>query len=179
MASRGKLASQVAFWVVLSAVLAGASQAAVGYSALLNRSQSVGSVFSINPDLITAYSTEMVRSRLELTARGAATDLATVLTPMQLRPEFRTRTWRAEDGSLLQGLANKGGFRLTRGNCLSLICVSLECVEDEWPSFACSDKRKRKMSVKDFTTTTFDGITFRRLSAPPTATEQVAAGSGQ
>jgi len=56
------------------------------------------------------------------------------------------------------------------------MCVSLECVEDEWPNFTCSDKRKRKMSVKDFTATTFDGVTFRRLSAP-NATELLAAGA--
>jgi len=103
MAIGGKLAVQVAFWVVLSGVLAGASQAAVGFSASLGRPQLVG-LISVNTDLVTAYSIEMLRSRPELVDRGTAAELAMTLAPMPLPPEFRTRTWRA---SLLQGFANK------------------------------------------------------------------------
>jgi hypothetical protein len=83
-----------------------------------------------------------------------------------LRPEFRARTWRAADGSLLQGFAGSGGFRLTVGNCLARICAASECSDAGWPIYMCSDGRSRKMSVSDFTAI-FDGVSYRRLSAAP------------
>lgn len=118
-------------------------------------------------DLVTAYATGMARYRLQLMARTGTANLAVPLEPLALRPEFRQRTWRSADGSLLQGFAGKGGFRLTDGNCLARICAASECSEVEWPVYACSDGRKRKMSVKSFVTATFDGVPYRRLSAPP------------
>jgi len=114
---------------------------------------------------VTAYATGMARYRLQLMARTASLSLP--LEPSALRPEFRQRTWRSADGSLLQGFAGKGGFRLTVGNCLARICAAIECSEAGWPVYACSDGRKRKMSVKSFVTATFDGISYQRLSAPP------------
>ncbi|TPN89967.1 hypothetical protein FJ987_00410 [Mesorhizobium sp. CU2] len=109
----------------------------------------------------------MARYRLELVGRGDMSDLAMPLEPRLLRTEFRARTWRAADGSLLQGFVGKGGFRLTVGNCVARICAAAECSDDGWPVYACSDGRKRKMSVKDFITASFDSIPYRRLSAPP------------
>ncbi|WP_292322565.1 hypothetical protein [Mesorhizobium sp.] len=118
-------------------------------------------------DLVTAYTTGMARYRLQLMARTGTGNLAAPLEPLTLRPEFRQRTWRSADGSLLQGFAGKGGFRLTVGNCLARICAASECSEAGWPVYACSDGRKRKMTVKSFVAATFDGIAYRRLSAPP------------
>lgn len=118
-------------------------------------------------DLVTAYTTGMARYRLQLMARTGTANLAVPLEPLALRPEFRQRTWRSADGSLLQGFAGKGGFRLTVGNCLARICAASECSEAGWPVYACSDGRKRKMSVQSFVTATFDGVPYRRLSAPP------------
>ncbi|WP_246506508.1 hypothetical protein [Mesorhizobium silamurunense] len=118
-------------------------------------------------DLVTAYTTGMARYRLQLMARTGTANLAAPLEPLTLRPEFRQRTWRSADGSLLQGFSGKGGFRLTVGNCLARICAASECSEAGWPVYACSDGRKRKMSVKSFVTATFDGVPYRRLSAPP------------
>ncbi|RJT32874.1 hypothetical protein D3227_26050 [Mesorhizobium waimense] len=109
----------------------------------------------------------MARNRLNLTARGGETNLAVPLEPRLLRAEFRARTWRAADGSLLQGFVGTGGFRLTTGNCLARICAASECSDDGWPVYKCSDGRKRKMSVTDFVTAVFDGVPYRRLSAPP------------
>ncbi|WP_189502478.1 hypothetical protein, partial [Mesorhizobium sp. M00.F.Ca.ET.216.01.1.1] len=110
--------------------------------------------------------TGMARYRLLLTGVTGTANLAAPLEPLQLRPEFQQRTWRAADGSLLQGFAGKGGFRLTAGNCLTHICTASECSEAGWPVYACSDGRKRKMSVKSFVAATFDGVPYRRLSAP-------------
>lgn len=127
----------------------------------------LASSYSGESDLVTAYATGMARYRLQLMARTGTANLATPLEPSALRPEFRQRTWRSADGSLLQGFAGKGGFRLTIGNCLARICAASECSEAGWPVYACSDGRKRKMSVKSFVTATFDGVPYRRLSAPP------------
>ncbi|WP_245520816.1 MULTISPECIES: hypothetical protein [unclassified Mesorhizobium] len=118
-------------------------------------------------DLVTAYATAMARFRLQFAGRAGETSLAIPLEPLLLRAEFRARTWRSADGSLLQGFAGKGGFRLTIGNCLARICAASECSDAGWPVYACSDGRKRKMSVADFVTARFDGIPYRRLSAPP------------
>ncbi|TPJ56907.1 hypothetical protein FJ471_22985 [Mesorhizobium sp. B2-7-1] len=108
----------------------------------------------------------MARYRLLLADAIGTADLAAPLEPLALRPEFQQRTWRSADGSLLQGFAGKGGFRLTMGNCVARICVASECSEAGWPLYACSDGRKRKMSVKSFVTATFDGVSYRRLSTP-------------
>jgi hypothetical protein len=122
---------------------------------------------TVAPDLVTAYSTTMNRNRLTLMARQGNANLATPLGPMSLLKEFRAWTWRAEDGSLLQGFAGNGGFRLTLGNCLAKMCSASECSDDGWPVFKCSDGRRRKMVVVDFATAKFDGVAYRRLSAPP------------
>ncbi|QKC80230.1 hypothetical protein EB233_31670 [Mesorhizobium erdmanii] len=109
----------------------------------------------------------MARFRLRFAGLAGETNLAIPLEPSLLRAEFRARTWRSADGSLLQGFAGKGGFRLTIGNCLARICAASECSDAGWPMYACSDGRKRKISVTDFVTARFDGIPYRRLSAPP------------
>jgi hypothetical protein len=118
-------------------------------------------------DIVTAYATGMARYRLALAARVGDSDLAIALEPRLLRAEFRARTWRAADGSLLQGFAGNGGFRLTAGNCLASMCAASECSDAGWPIYMCSDGRSRKMVVRDFTTAIFDGVSFRRLSAAP------------
>jgi len=122
--------------------------------------------YSGQSDLVTAYTTGMARYRLQYSGQATQAGLAAPLEPRLLRPEFQQRTWRSADGSLLQGFAGKGGFRLTTGNCLTRICMASECSEAGWPLYACSDGRKRKMSVKSFVTAIFDGVPYRRLSAP-------------
>jgi hypothetical protein len=121
---------------------------------------------AVAPDTVTAYSTTMSRYRLALMARQGAANLATMLGPMSLLKEFRAWTWRAEDGSLLQGFAGNGGFRLTLGDCLAKLCSASECSDDGWPFFKCSDGHRRKMVVVDFATAKFDGVAYRRLSVP-------------
>ncbi|WP_246674097.1 hypothetical protein [Mesorhizobium sp. B4-1-1] len=126
----------------------------------------LSAAYSGQSDLVTAYTTGMARYRLQYSGHTDQAGLAAPLEPRLLRPEFQQRTWRSSDGSLLQGFAGKGGFRLTAGNCVTRICMASECSEAGWPLYACSDGRKRKMSVKSFVTATFDGISYRRLSAP-------------
>jgi hypothetical protein len=133
-------------------------------SHLLDRA-SLATTYSHEADLVTAYTTAMARFRLQIGGRGGESSLAVLLEPRLLREEFRARTWRSADGSLLQGFVGKGGFRLTVGNCLARICAASECSDAGWPVYACSDGRKRKMSVTDFVTATFDGVSYRRLSA--------------
>ncbi|TPI16011.1 hypothetical protein FJW06_04965 [Mesorhizobium sp. B4-1-3] len=108
----------------------------------------------------------MARYRLQHAGLAAQAGLAAPLEPRLLRPEFQQRSWRSADGSLLQGFVGKGGFRLTTGNCVTRICMASECSEAGWPLYVCSDGRKRKMSAKNFVTATFDGVSYRRLSAP-------------
>ena len=109
----------------------------------------------------------MGRYRLQFAGRRGGGDLSTALVPSGLLKEFRTRTWRSEDGSLLQGSAGNGGFRLTVGDCLVHMCKASECTDDGWPVFQCSDGQRRRMVVSDFATATFGGVPYRRLSAPP------------
>jgi hypothetical protein len=165
------LAKYASFCALLGVLVAPGRAAGLPLSDMLDRAL-VTSAYFDQPDWVTAYGTEMVRYRLELTARRGGADFDRPLGPMYLRPEFRAWTWRAADGSLLQGFAGKGGFRLTLGNCLAVICNAQECAEDEWPVFNCSDGRKRKMVVEDFTTAVFDGVRYRRLSAPAAAPGQ-------
>src|SRR5262245_7093580 len=144
-------------------------------SRLLDRSIIATAYFN-ESDLVTAYSTGMAHIRLA--ALYGETRLAVPLEPSRLRMEFRARTWRAADGSLLQGFAGAGGFRLTVGNCLARICAASECSDAGWPVYQCSDGRKRKMSVSDFTTAIFDGVPYRRLSFPSKAAQSAAAPVG-
>jgi hypothetical protein len=130
---------------------------------------------SVAPDIVTAYSTTMSRYRLALIARQGDASLAVALAPVSLQKEFRAWTWRAEDGSLLQGSAVAGGFRLTLGNCLANMCRASECNDDGWPVFKCSDGHRRKMVVMDFATAKFDGVAYRRLSAPPKKADDTVA----
>ena len=133
---------------------------------LLDRS-AMTTAYPGESDVVTAYATGMARYRLQLAGRNGDTNLAIALEPRLLRPEFRARTWRAADGSLLQGFAGKGGFRLTVGNCLARMCAASECSDAGWPIYICSDGRSRKMVVRNFTTAVFDGVPYRRLSATP------------
>ena len=126
-------------------------------------------VYPGDSDIVTAYAMEMARYRLALSARVGDSNLAIALEPRHLRAEFRARTWRAVDGSLLQGFTGNGGFRLTVGNCLARMCAASECSDAGWPIYKCSDGRSRKMVASDFTTATFDNVSYRRLSAAPSA----------
>jgi hypothetical protein len=145
--------------------LMGPTEADMRAPRLFDRSD-LATTYSGESDLVTAYTTGMARYRLLLAGVTGTAELAAPLEPLALRPEFQQRTWRSADGSLLQGFAGKGGFRLTTGNCVARICVASECSEAGWPLYACSDGRKRKMSVRSFVTATFDGVPYRRLSAP-------------
>ncbi|WP_245435181.1 hypothetical protein [Mesorhizobium sp. WSM3879] len=152
--------------LVALVALARPTEAGERAAPLFDRSD-LASTYSGESDLVTAYTSGMARYRLQLMARTGTANLAAPLEPLALRPEFRQRTWRSADGSLLQGFAGKGGFRLTVGNCLARLCAASECSEAGWPVYACSDGHKRKMSVKSFVTATFDGVPYLRLSAPP------------
>jgi hypothetical protein len=118
------------------------------------------------PDLVTAYSTTMASYRSQFAGRRGDEDLSTPLGPTGLLKDFRARTWRAADGSLLQAFAGNAGFRLTIGDCLARRCKASECSDDGWPNFQCTDGHRRRMAVSDFSTTTFDSVAYRRLSAP-------------
>jgi hypothetical protein len=156
---------RVCLALVAIAVLTRPSGAEPRASHLFDRAD-LAAAYSGQSDLVTAYTTGMARYRLQYSGPATQAGLAAPLEPRLLRPEFQQRTWRSADGSLLQGFAGKGGFRLTTGNCVSRICVASECSEAGWPLYACSDGRKRRMSVKSFVTATFDGVSYRRLSAP-------------
>jgi len=151
--------------VVALAALVGPTGAGERTWHLFDRSD-LTPAYSRESDLVTAYATGMARYRIQLKDAGGEASLAVPLEPLLLRPEFRQRTWRSADGSLLQGFVGKGGFRLTDGNCLARICAASECSEDTWPVYTCSDGRKRKMSVRNFVTASFGGVSYRRLSAP-------------
>lgn len=153
-----------AFLALIVGPLALASANEMGPS-LLDRA-AITTAYPGESDIVTAYATGMARYRLALATRGGDSNLAVALEPRLLRPEFRARTWRAADGSLLQGFAGSGGFRLTVGNCLARICAASECSDAGWPIYMCSDGRNRKMAVSG-STAMLDDVTYRRLSAAP------------
>jgi hypothetical protein len=153
-------------FLALTAALVQPAEAGDRISHVLDRT-STASAYAAESDLVTAYTSGMARSRLNLAGRTGETNLAVPLEPWSLRAEFRARTWRAADGSLLQGFAGKGSFRLTVGNCVARICTASECSDAGAPVYSCSDGRKRKMSVKDLVTANLDGVAYRRLSALP------------
>ena len=150
--------------LALTVVLMQRAEAGEKISHVLDHT-SIASAYAGGSDLVTAYTTGMARIRLNLAGRASQTGLAAPLEPWSLRAEFRARTWRAADGSLLQGFAGTGGFRVTVGNCLARFCAASECSDVGWPLYSCSDGRKRKMSATDFVTASFDGVSYRRLSA--------------
>jgi hypothetical protein len=152
-------------FLALIAIFMKPAEAGQTISRLLDRS-SLATAYSSESDLVTAYTTGMARSRLTLAGRAGDTNLAVPLEPSLLRAEFRARTWRAADGSLLQGFTGSGGFRLTVGNCVARICAASECSDAGWPVYRCSDGRKRRISVTNFATAIFDGVSYRRLMRP-------------
>ena len=124
-------------------------------------SSTIAAPYSADPDILTAFAKAMTRYRLTL---ATPDDPAVPLEPTLLPAEFRVRTWRAADGSLLQSFSNKRGFRLTMGNFLSLLCAEVECTDAGWPVFKCTDGRERTMVAPDFVTAIFDGVTYLRLT---------------
>ena len=124
-------------------------------------SSTIATPYSADPDILTAFAKAMTRYRLTL---ATLDDPAVPLEPTLLPAEVRARTWLAADGSLLQGFSSKRGFRLITGNCLSLLCAEVECADDGWPVFKCTDGRKRTMVVRDFETVIFDSVTYLRLT---------------
>lgn len=155
--------SRACFALIAAVAFSGTAQAGQHGTHLLDQAD-LTTAYLGESDLVTAYTTGMARYRLQFTVQ--ADHLAAPLEPWLLRPEFRQRTWRSADGSLLQGFAGKGGFRLTVGNCLARLCLASECGEAGWPVYACSDGRKGRMSVRKSVTAIFDGVSYRRLSVP-------------
>src|SRR3954454_15718352 len=96
------LMSQVCVvFLAIIVVLVKPVEASTQISHLLDHS-SMATAYSGESDLVTSYNIGMARIRLKLAMPADETNAAVALEPRLLRPEFRARTWRAADGSLLQ-----------------------------------------------------------------------------
>lgn len=135
----------------------------------------VTSAYADQPDLVTAYAVFMTRNRLALTEARSLSKLASFLTPAGNPARTFSWTWRAADGTLLRRLP-EGGFSLVLGDCLQKFCPAFECHDAGWPVFICDDGRERKMSAPEFSSVTFDGVVYHRLSAAKPAREPAPPG---
>lgn len=73
--------------------------------------------------------------------------------------------WVARDGSHVAKV-RQGLFRLTMPEGGSGLFRSVDCHAGEWPDFACSDGRKRSMSVPSHTRLVFGRVAYERLAPP-------------
>jgi len=115
--------------------------------------------FLDHPAVVTGYSAAMSDYRTLLSERATGNGL----TGHFIAPAPNPWTWRAADGSTVRRVDN-GVFRLTIGDCLSSLCVSIDCQDSGWPQFECRDGLTRKMAAPDFSTLIFDGVTYQRES---------------
>jgi hypothetical protein len=115
--------------------------------------------FLHHPPVVTDYSAAMTHYRTLLSERATGNGLAGYF----IAPAPNRWTWRAADGSTVRRVDN-GVFRLTIGDCLSSLCIAIDCQDSGWPQFECRDGLTRKMAAPDFSTLIFDGVTYQRES---------------
>ncbi|MCV0395639.1 MAG: hypothetical protein K5872_05220 [Rhizobiaceae bacterium] len=120
----------------------------------------LAALYGGDPALVTAYATAMRHCRTagqqELTCPFFATSRP---------PAFRPWTWTARDGSVLTRV-RQGVFRMALAAHAGDWFYHVDCADDGWPMFSCTDGRKRKMSTPDLSTVHFGGVEFRRELPP-------------
>jgi hypothetical protein len=109
------------------------------------------------PSVVADYSAAMAHYRMILSERAESNGYVANFIARGPHPW----TWRAADGRTVRRIGH-GVFRLTVGDCLSSLCVEIDCQDIGWPEFECSDGHTRKMAAPDLATVIFDGITYRR-----------------
>jgi hypothetical protein len=107
--------------------------------------------------VVIGYSAAMSHYRTLLSERATSYGLAGSF----IAPGPNRWTWRAADGSTVRRV-DEGVFRLTIGDCLSSLCIAIDCHDSGWPQFECRDGLTRKMAAPDFSTLIFEGATYRR-----------------
>ena len=79
-------------------------------------------------------------------------------------PRNEPWTWIAASGDSVRRV-NAGMFKLSTGSYLGNWFSDIECLVVEWPTFLCSDGRKRKMPAPDAETVIFEGVEYKRPHA--------------
>jgi hypothetical protein len=120
----------------------------------------MAALYAARPAVLVEYVAAMRRYQAAA-ARSEASALATRLEMEAQAPTSEPWTWVAASGDSVRRV-KAGMFKLSTGSYLGNWFSDIECIVVEWPTFLCSDGRKRKMSAPDAETVIFDGVEYKR-----------------
>jgi hypothetical protein len=123
----------------------------------------MAALYAGRPAVLVEYVAAM--RRYQAAAAGAdESGLAIRLEMSAEPPQNEPWTWIAASGDSVRRV-KAGMFKLSTGNYLGNWYSDIECLVVEWPTFLCSDDRKRKMSAPNSETVIFEGVEFKRPHA--------------
>jgi hypothetical protein len=120
-------------------------------------------LYAARPAVLVEYVAAMRRYRAAA-ARGHISGLAFRMEMSAEPPRNEPWTWIVASGDSIRRV-KAGMFKLSTGSYLGNWFFDIECLVVEWPTFLCSDGRKRKMSAPDAETVIFGGIEYKRPPA--------------
>jgi len=126
-------------------------------------SSNMAALYAARPAVLVEYVAAMRRYQAAA-ARADVSELAMRLEMSAEPPRNEPWTWIAASGDSVRRI-NAGMFKLSTGSYLGNWFSDIECLVVEWPTFLCSDGRKRKMSAPDAETVIFEGVEYKRPHA--------------
>jgi hypothetical protein len=126
-------------------------------------SSGMAGLYAARPAVLVEYVAAMRRYH----AAAARADVSGLAMRLEMNAEPARNepwTWIAASGDSVRRI-KPGMFKLSTGSYLGNWFFDIECLVVEWPTFACSDGRNRKMSAPDAETVIFDGIEYTRPHA--------------
>jgi hypothetical protein len=126
-------------------------------------SSNMDALYAARPAVLVEYVAAMRKYRAAA-ARDDVSGLAMRLEMNAEPPRNEPWTWIAASGDSVRRV-KAGMFKLSTGSYLGNWFSDIECLVVKWPTFLCSDGRKRKMSAPDAETVIFEGVEYRRPHA--------------
>jgi hypothetical protein len=123
-------------------------------------SSNMTALYAAKPAVLVEYVGAMRRYRAAA-VRADATGLAIRMEMSDEPPPNDPWTWIAASGDSVRRV-KAGMFKLSTGSYLGNWFSDIECLLMEWPTFLCSDGRKRKMSAPDAETVIFEVVEYKR-----------------
>ncbi|XCG52153.1 hypothetical protein ABVK50_32165 (plasmid) [Mesorhizobium sp. WSM2240] len=120
----------------------------------------MAALYAARPAILVKYVAAMRRYQAAA-ARSDVSGPATTLEMSAEPPRNEPWTWIAASGDSVRRV-EASMFKLSTGSYLGNWFFDIECLVVDWPTFLCSDDRKRKMSAPDPETVIFDGIEYKR-----------------
>jgi hypothetical protein len=126
-------------------------------------SLNMAALYAARPAVLVEYVAAMRRYQAAA-ARDDVSELAMRLEMSGESPRNEPWTWIDASGDSVRRI-RAGMFKLSTGSYLGNWFSDIECLVVEWPTFLCSDGRKRRMLAPNAETVIFEGIEYKRSHA--------------